>query len=162
MNEDQNKVNNEVFSAEELDRDSGLDIDGVGKIQVAERVFEHIAYREASQVEGVVGLGPEGSFVDDLRGLVKKGGSMRGVDVRREGDGLEINLSITLRYGCNIRELAQELQRRIVEAVECMTGQRPNKVNINLLGLVDAQISKPPAPPVPVPEQVNPKDEDKS
>ena len=106
----------------------------IGKIDVAESVVALIAFKEAMEVDGVVGT--TGGIVDDIASLVRKGDTPKGVRVTRDEEGkLVIDVSIIVEYGRDIRQLASNLQVRVMEEVEKMTGARPKSVNINLVNL---------------------------
>ncbi|HPA48080.1 MAG TPA: Asp23/Gls24 family envelope stress response protein [bacterium] len=106
----------------------------IGKIDVAESVVALIAFKEAMEVEGVVGT--TGGIVDDIASLVRKGDTPKGVKVARDEEGkLMIDVSIIVEYGRDIRQLASSLQVRVMDEVEKMTGSRPKSVNINLVNL---------------------------
>ena len=49
--------------------------------------------------------------------------------------GAVVNLSVVLRYGANIIDAAETLQRRIAEQVESMTAFHADAVNIEVRGL---------------------------
>ena len=106
----------------------------MGRIDVAESVVALIAFKEAMEVDGVVGT--TGGIVEDITSFVRKGDTPKGVRVTRNEEGLlEIDLSIVVEYGKDIRQLASSLQIKVMDEVEKMTGSRPTTVNINLVSL---------------------------
>ncbi|MFH1739916.1 MAG: Asp23/Gls24 family envelope stress response protein [bacterium] len=106
----------------------------MGRIDVAESVVALIAFKEAMEVDGVVGT--TGGLVEDITSFVRKGDAPKGVRVTRNEEGLlEIDLSIIVEYGRDIRQLAASLQIKVMDEVEKMTGGRPTTVNINLVSL---------------------------
>jgi len=106
----------------------------MGRVDVAESVVALIAFKEAMEVDGVVGT--TGGLVEDITSFVRKGDTPKGVRVTRSEDGqLVIDLSIIVEYGRDIRQLASSLQIKVMDEVEKMTGNRPSTVNINLVSL---------------------------
>ena len=71
------------------------------------------------------------SFVDNLADIV---GNRRIFDkaVRLEmGDNtVSLEVQLILEYGCNIPEVAREVQKKIAEEILNITGMTVNKVNI--------------------------------
>jgi len=106
----------------------------LGRIDVAESVVALIAFKEAIEMEGVVGTG--GGLVKDITSFIRKGDTPKGVKVTRNEEGLlEIDLSIIAEYGRDIRQLAASLQTKVMDGVEKMTGSRPKAVNVNLVNV---------------------------
>lgn len=146
MSEDKPKIDEAELSVKALEASPGED--SFGEIQVSERVFEHIAFREATQVEGVIAIGADAGLVDDLRGWMKKGAATKGVRIRQDETGFDVDVSITVEYGRDIKAVATSLQERLMDALHKMAGSRPRKVNIHLLALVDPRPTpEPPAAP---------------
>ncbi len=106
----------------------------LGTIDVAESVVAVIAFKEAMEVDGVVGT--SGGLVDDITSFIRKGDAPKGIRVTRNPEGeLEIDVSVIVEYGRDIRQLASNLQIRVMDEVERMTGTRPKGVNINLVSV---------------------------
>lgn len=144
LNETPEAIDADQAPEQEKDGDKGL-----GEVQVAQGVYEHIAYRETCKVAGIVGFGTESGLVD----WMKKGAASKGVRVRLDGQALVLDISISVEYGHPIKELARNLQERIVTAIETMTGRRPDKVNVHLASLVDPRSPAPAPKPLPAPEK---------
>ncbi len=142
---------NETPEAIDADQAPEQEKDGekrMGEVQVAQGVYEHIAYRETCKVAGIVGFGSESGLVD----WMKKGSGSKGVRVRLDEQALILDISISVEYGHPIKELARDLQERIVTAIETMTGRRPDQVNVHLASLVDPRPPTPGPKPLPAPE----------
>ncbi len=106
----------------------------LGSIDVAESVVAVIAFKEAMEVDGVVGT--VGGLVDDITSFIRKGDAPKGVRVTRSPEGvLEIDVSVIVEYGRDVRQLAANLQVKVMDEIEKMTGTRPKSVNINLVSL---------------------------
>jgi uncharacterized alkaline shock family protein YloU len=113
----------------------------LGRIGVAESVVALIAFKEAMELDGIVGT--SGGLVEDITSFVRKGETPKGVRVTRdEEDRLEIDLSIIVEYGRDVREIASALQVKVMDEVEKMTGNRPKAVNINIVKVYVPQKEK--------------------
>ena len=110
-----------------------------GIVKVHESVILSIVRRTAMTVPGVVRMAGN-SFVDNLADIV---GNRKIFDkaVRLEmGDnvvGLEVQL--VFEYGCNIPEVAQEVQKKIAEEILAITGMTAERVNIVVSDLDDGE-----------------------
>ena len=58
-----------------------------------------------------------------------------------------MDISVNLKYGANIPEVAETLQKAVKDAVQNMTGITVSKVNVHVAGIVFPQ--SPAAPAVP-------------
>ena len=59
----------------------------------------------------------------------------RGIKVEADGDTVRIEINIIVRYGVNIREVGQNIQAKVKEEVENMTGNKVEKVVVNVQGV---------------------------
>lgn len=107
-----------------------ITLDGIG---VAPGVLETIALVAAEGVEGVAGIvGGTGG----LAGLVQKGAA-RGVCVQvAEDGGLVASVRISASYGRPLREIAEEVQRVVTDALLVHTGQTVTTVDVYVDGVV--------------------------
>ena len=101
-----------------------------GIVKVHESVILSIVRKTACEVPGVIRMAGN-SFVDNLADIV---GNRRIFDkaVRLEmGDNtVSLEVQLILEYGCNIPEVAREVQKKIAEEILNITGMTVNKVNI--------------------------------
>ena len=61
--------------------------------------------------------------------------SGKGVKIDHLQDGIEINVSINVVFGCRIPEVAWDTQENIMRTAEKITSQKIKKVNINIQGV---------------------------
>lgn len=113
-----------------------------GTVTFTEGVLTALVHQALSDVEG---LGEVKGKLTDLVGLF--GGRQKGIQVALNPDGVHVTLSITVRYGKPIHEVARTIQKRVKEEVERMTGLSVSGVDIYV------QDIQPPEPPAPVPEE---------
>lgn len=103
------------------------------KIKISEEVIATIAGIAASENENLASMG--GGFVDGLAGMLGKKSPGRGIKVEMKDNLVAIDLSVVMQYGCKIHEVARDLQTRVRDAVEGMTGMVVNSINVNILGV---------------------------
>lgn len=106
---------------------------GEGTVSIADDVVAMIAALASAEVEGV------GSKADNItnelmsRVGVKK--QAKGVKVVVTEDKVNVDLSITIDYGYNIPETCQNVQKKVKNAIENMTGLEVEVVNIRISGI---------------------------
>ena len=103
-----------------------------GDIYISEDVLTKIAGAAAIEVEGVAGLAG-GNLGEQLLG---KKNPARGVSVQREEGSLVMNVSILIRYGFAVPELARKVQEAVLGSVEATSGLKVLAVNIRVGGVV--------------------------
>lgn len=100
-------------------------------LAIAPGVLETIAVQAAQRVDGVVSV--EGTS-QGLAGLVKSGA--KGIDVEVAEDGtLNATLHVTMRYGTPLYQQAAAVQGAVTEALESMTGQHVEAVDVYVDGV---------------------------
>ncbi len=105
-----------------------------GDIKIADDVVAVIANIAANEIDGIVDLKS-----GILQGFGKK--NTRGVKVNTECKTVELDLSVIVRYGVKIQEVATNVQRTVKENVEMMTELEVAVVNIHVIG-VNSKTSK--------------------
>jgi uncharacterized alkaline shock family protein YloU len=103
------------------------------KIKISEEVIATIAGIAASEVENLASM--SGGLVDGIAGMLGRKNLGKGIKVEVKEDLVAIELSIIMRYGCKIHEVSKNIQSKVREAVEGMTGMQVTAVNINVLGV---------------------------
>lgn len=111
------------------------------KIRISEEVVATIAGIAAAEVENLASM--SGGFVDGIVGILGRKTPGRGIKVELKENQATIDLSIVMQYGCKIHEVARDMQTRVRDAVESMTGMEVISVNVNILGVsVDKEAKK--------------------
>lgn len=103
------------------------------KIRISEEVIATIAGIAASEVENLAAM--SGGLVDGITGMLGRKNLSRGIKVEIKENLVSIELSIVMHYGCKIHEVSKDIQSKVREAVESMTGMQVMAVNINVLGI---------------------------
>ena len=102
-----------------------------GDVHISEEVLEMIAGAAALEVEGVTGLAG-GTVSEQILGRKKLS---KGITILWESDQITINISIQIRYGSIISEVAQNVQEGIIASVEAMSGLKVAEVNVRVGGV---------------------------
>jgi uncharacterized alkaline shock family protein YloU len=100
-----------------------------GRVKVANEVIAQIAALTALQVEGVAGVADR---TNGLARVIRRGSGLhKGVRVDFTDDqSLRLKLFLVADSGRRLPELAAEIQRRVVAAVDRMVGLRAETVDV--------------------------------
>ena len=106
----------------------------VGNIKISTDVVATIAGIATGEIEGVAGMsGSLAGGIAEIFGTKKN--PAKGVKVEIKENTAVIDLHITVDYGIRIPELAWEIQERVKNDVETMTGLDVEKVNVHVDGV---------------------------
>ena len=103
------------------------------EINVANDVVATIAGMAVAKVDGVAKMA--GGFTEGLKAISGKKQMSRGIKVESDGDNVKIEINIIVRYGVNIREVGKNIQDIVKEEVENMTGNKVERVVVNVQGV---------------------------
>ncbi|MFM1653074.1 Asp23/Gls24 family envelope stress response protein [Brevibacillus sp. B_LB10_24] len=103
----------------------------LGKIQIAPEVLEVIAGMAASEVEGVAQM--SGGIVGDIAEKLGRKNVARGVRVEVGSREAAVDVSIVVKYGHRIPEVAHNIQESVRNAIESMTGLSVVEVNVHIV-----------------------------
>ncbi|MEE0434120.1 MAG: Asp23/Gls24 family envelope stress response protein [Peptococcaceae bacterium] len=107
-----------------------------GTIRVDDEVAASAAAIAVASIEGIVdtfGTANEGfigSMTDGFSGMLGKKPGIRGVRVDYKNDGFYFVINIKVKYGYAIADLASDIQRKVKQDVEQMTGTKVRAVDI--------------------------------
>ncbi len=105
--------------------------DELGNIHISEEVLAVISSAAALEVEGVSSL----SGSRDIAELLGKKNLTRGVHIQVDEDGVQIELTIMIKYGYTIKEVACAVQDAVATNVESMSSLSVKCVNVNVGGV---------------------------
>jgi len=92
----------------------------LGEIRISDDVLAIIAGTATHEVEGV---------------HVTSKNFAKGVKISIEDGGVMVNISIMVKFGYKIHKVSEEVQKRIVTALETMVGMKVIEVNVTVAGL---------------------------
>lgn len=82
-------------------------------------------------LQGIVALA-----VDEVEGTVPVVGKKQGINLCIEKDGIYADVSVIVKYGYNVPELAYRIQQSIKSRVETMTCYKVAKVDVHVQDVV--------------------------
>ena len=104
-----------------------------GSINISEEVISSMVRTAISEVEGVAGLAnTAGAELAELIGLKTVS---RGVKIQFVDNQIVVDAIITVCYGCNIVNVAKEVQNSVTEVVQAITGIGKAEVNVHVSGV---------------------------
>ena len=107
--------------------------DEIGEVQISNEVVAIIAGLAATEVEGVTGMA--GNLAGDLVELLGKKNLSKGVTVEVTDSSISLTLSMIVSFGVSIPDITLEVQNKVKNAVETMTGLSVDEVNIKIAGV---------------------------
>lgn len=121
----------------ELDEEN---LEDYGDIRIADEVISIVASLAAQEVPGVLGM--SGGFTDGINRFLGKENASKGVRLKFEGKTVNANVYINVEYGSCIPEIALEVQEKVKEAIEAMTGYEVQFVDVNVEGVAKRQATE--------------------
>lgn len=121
----------EAEAAEENTEEENLD--EYGDIRIADEVICIVASLAAQEVPGVVSM--SGGLTDGINRFLGKENASKGVHLKFEGKLVNASVYINVEYGACIPEIALEVQEKVKEAIEAMTGYEVQFVDVNVEGV---------------------------
>jgi uncharacterized alkaline shock family protein YloU len=106
-----------------------------GKIDVADQVIAVIAGSAALDCYGLVGMASRKGLKDGISELLGRENLSRGVEVRREGELLHLDLYVIVSYGTKISEVAHNIQSKVKYVLEEVVGLKVDLVNVYVQGV---------------------------
>ena len=99
-----------------------------GQIQISDEVIAIIAGTAAAETEGV--SRPSSAPVSTVKGFFGKKNQSKGVKVTVEESNALVEVEISVKFGINIKKACEEVQQKVKNAVETMTGLTVTGVNV--------------------------------
>ena len=111
----------------------GGDMEKLGEIKVSDGVIGTIAATAAINVEGVVGM--SAGIVDGVVKLLTGTQLTKGMRVEMGEEEVAIDISVIVKYGAKISDVAFNVQKEVKSAVEQMTSLSVVEVNVFIEGV---------------------------
>ena len=99
-----------------------------GIVRISDEVIASIAGIAATEVEGVIRL--NGNITNELVSKMALKNLSKGVRIKLADKKIVIDLNCELKYGSNIPEVTKQIQEKVKQNVENMTGLDVQEVNI--------------------------------
>lgn len=107
--------------------------ENIGKINIADDVVASIAGIAAIEVDGVARL--TGGISKEVVSKLGKKKLAKGVEVTIVDGNVEADVSVELEYGNNITKVSKEVQAKVKQSIENMTGLTVTVVNVVVSGI---------------------------
>ncbi|MBU1661349.1 MAG: Asp23/Gls24 family envelope stress response protein [Chloroflexi bacterium] len=105
----------------------------IGSIHVSPQAIASIAYHSALRSYGVVGMAAK-NVANGLAQLLSKDPT-HGVDVRYDGQNINVDIYIIIEYGTRIKSVANSVANTVRYHVEKAMGLPINEINVHVQGL---------------------------
>lgn len=104
-----------------------------GDIRVATEVVSIVASLAAQEVHGVLRM--SGRRIDGINEFLGKESVSKGVRVSFDNKTVTCNVYVIIEYGFCIPEVALEIQEKVKEAIETMTGYDVQFIDVHVQGV---------------------------
>lgn len=105
----------------------------LGNVNISEEVLAVIAGAAAMEVDGVSALGT--TLTNDVAALVTRKSVAKGVHLEVEGEAVMVDVTILVKYGYVVPEVAKNVQDAIQNAVMNTSGLDVAGVNVTVSGV---------------------------
>ena len=104
-----------------------------GSINISEDLISTMVRTAITEIDGVAGISnTAGAELAELIGIKTVS---KGIKVQIVDDTIKVDAVILVRYGCNIVNVAKEVQNSVTEAVQAITGIDKAEVNVHVSGV---------------------------
>lgn len=112
-----------------------------GHIHITNNVLGAIVRRYALSIDGVVRF-PSQGIMDSLADILSKRNYERNILIEPTGEndgGTTITLSLILRFGVSVPDVASAVQKIVAEKIEELTSCAVSSVNVNIVDLEEVE-----------------------
>ena len=133
----ENNENEENEEIEEIEKDDNR----LGEMNIAEEVYAITAGNATLDVEGVAAM--SGGLAGGIAKILGRKNITKGVKIEEIEEGLTVDLNLIVKYKVKIPEVTQQVQLKVKEALETVTGAEVQAVNVNVLGIEMPEMTEP-------------------
>lgn len=105
----------------------------LGVVQIADEVITIIAGLATTEVEGVSSMA--GNITNELVAKLGMKNLSKGVKIEVIDDCVIVYVSINVAFGANVPEVSRNVQEKVANAINSMTGITVSEVNVKIAGL---------------------------
>ncbi|NMA03020.1 MAG: Asp23/Gls24 family envelope stress response protein [Clostridia bacterium] len=105
----------------------------IGVIKIADEVVAIVASLAATEVKGVAGM--SGGVSAGIVEMLGRKNLSKGVKVEVGEKEAAVDVFVIVEFGASIPDVAQQIQKRVKEAIETMTGLKVVEINIHVQGV---------------------------
>ena len=122
-----------MVNNEQETREDSEDKKGIGEVKIASDVVAVIAGLAANEVEGVYSMA--GNIPNALIGRLGMKNMSKGVKVMMEEGTVRVDMALNMKYGYSIPRVTKQVQEKVSQQIENMTGLIVPEVNIRVAGV---------------------------
>ena len=122
-----------MVNNEQETREDSEDKKGIGEVKIASDVVAVIAGLAANEVEGVYSMA--GNITNELIGRLGMKNMSKGVKVMMEEGTVRVDMALNMKYGYSIPRVTKQVQEKVSQQIENMTGLIVPEVNIRVTGV---------------------------
>ena len=106
-----------------------------GVVKVHESVIASIIRKAVCSVDGVIRLAGN-ALVDNIAEFVGSRKVMdRAISIEMGDNSVAVEVQVVLEYGCNVPEIAENIQNTVTEEITRITGMRVTRIDIVVMDL---------------------------
>lgn len=105
----------------------------IGEVKIASEVVAVIAALAANEVDGVHSMA--GNLTNEIIGKLGGKNMSKGVKVVLSGDTVHVDMTINMMYGYSIPKVSKQVQEKVSQQIENMTGLVVPEVNVRIAGV---------------------------
>ena len=105
----------------------------LGEVRIAWDVVAAIAALAATEIDGVYSMA--GNITNELIGKLGMKNLSKGVKILMEGGIVRVDMMVVVNYGYSIPEVSEQVQERVGQQIENMTGLSVSEVNVRIAGV---------------------------
>jgi len=106
---------------------------GIGEVRIASDVVAVIAGLAANEVEGVHSMA--GNITNELIGRLGGKNMPKGVKVLLNEGIVRVDIAVNMKYGYSIPKVSKQVQEKVSQQIENMTGLVVPEVNVRIAGV---------------------------
>ena len=121
------------MSKEQEPKEYVMEKRGTGEVKIASDVVAIIAALAVTETEGVSSMA--GNITNELIGKFGMKNLSKGVKVTMEDGLVHVDIMLNVKYGYSIKSVSEQVQNRVSQQIETMTGLVVPEVNVRVAGV---------------------------
>lgn len=105
----------------------------LGEVKIAADVVAAIAALAATEVDGIHSMA--GNITNELIGKLGMKNLSKGVKILMEDGIVRVQMMAVVNYGYSIPDVSKQVQERVSQQIENMTGLTVSEVNVRIAGV---------------------------
>ena len=121
------------MAKEQSEKDFLTEKKSLGEVKIASDVVAAIAALAATEVDGVHSMA--GNITNELIGKFGMKNLSKGVKVLMENGTVRVDMAVVVNYGYSIPDVSGQVQEKVSQQIENMTGLVVPEVNVRVAGV---------------------------